>query len=253
MFSLSERSYLNPPLTHSHEFYQVILPTSGRLGMRVAEQPGAVEAGRWALIRPGAEHTYWAETRSGCLVVDLSGAAVEAARAQFDGLGFLESAVFLPLDERVAAMGGLLRSELRAGGASEPMVAQALGSYVGAAVARAMAARPPRPAAIDGRLARQTHAYLEAHALAPLSLTQIADAVGASVGHVQRSFRACYGDSVVAHIQRLRVDEARRMLRAGDMPIAAVAAAVGFESQSYFTRLFSRIVGVSPARYRRAG
>lgn len=248
MFELSERSYLNSPLTHSHTFYQVILPMAGRLDLRVEEQPGAVEAGRWALVRPGAEHTYWSKLRSDCLVVDLGEMAVEAARAQIDAT--LGAAVFLPVDERVAALGGLLRSELRAGGAGESLVAQALGSYVGAAVVRALAGGAA-PAPPDSRLARDVWAYLEAHALEPIGLDQIAAAAGASVGHIQRCFRAQYGEGVVAHIQRLRVERACRLLRAGDLSVAAVAAAVGFESQSYFTRLFRRLVGVSPGRYRR--
>jgi AraC-like DNA-binding protein len=199
-------------------------------------------------VRPGAEHTYWSEARSACLVVDMGGAVIEAAREQLGHAG--GAAVFLAVDERVAALDGLLRSELRAGGAGDPLMAQALGVYVGAAVARALTARPQPRAAPDSNVARRARAYLEAHALAPLSLAQIADAAGASVGHVQRSFRAHYGEGVVAHIQRLRVEEARRMLREGELPIAHIAAAVGFESQSYFTRLFRRIVGVSPARYR---
>jgi AraC-like DNA-binding protein len=251
MFMLSERSYRGAPLTHSHAFYQVVLPAAGRLSIRVEEQPGAVEAGRWAVVRPGAEHTYWAEAPSACLVVDLGSAAIDSARAYIaDEIG---SAIFMPLDERVAALGGLLQSELRAGGAGEPLVAQALGGYVSAAVVRALARRAGPPPATDSGLARQTLAYLEAHALEPISLAQIAGAVGASVGHIQRSFRAHYGGGVVRHIQRRRVDAARRLLRESDMPVAAVAAAVGFESQSYFTRLFSRLVGVSPARYRRGG
>ncbi|NTW03919.1 MAG: hypothetical protein HGA19_22035, partial [Oscillochloris sp.] len=125
MFSLSERSYLNPPLTHSHSFYQVILPSFGRLGLQVEEQPGAVEAGRWALVRPGAAHTYWAEARSACLVLDLGSAMIDAACAQISA-DIRDATVFLPLDERVSALGGLLRSELRAGSAAEPLVAQAL-------------------------------------------------------------------------------------------------------------------------------
>lgn len=251
MFSLSERSYTDTPRTHSHAFYQVILPASGRLRMQVAEQPGAVEAGIWALIRPTVEHTYWAEARSACLVVDLGNALIEAARTQISGVVDLGSAVFLPLDARVSALGGLLQSELRADSLGETLVAQTLGVYIGAAVVRALIPRPQPLPAPDSPLARRARAYLEAHALEPISLVQIADAVGASVGHVQRSFRACYGNGVVAQIQQLRVAEACRLLRAHDLPIAAVAAAVGFESQSYFTRLFSRIVGVSPARYRR--
>ena len=45
--------------------------------------------------------------------------------------------------------------------------------------------------------------------------------------------------------------EAARLLRESDLPIAGVAAAVGYENQGKFTRAFKEAVGLLPTEYRR--
>ncbi|MDQ2102747.1 AraC family transcriptional regulator [Azospirillum isscasi] len=64
-----------------------------------------------------------------------------------------------------------------------------------------------------------------------------------------RRFRRCHG--VPPHAFRLleRLNDARRLLRAGE-PIAAVAADTGFADQSHLGRCFRRAFGVTPGRYR---
>jgi AraC-like DNA-binding protein/mannose-6-phosphate isomerase-like protein (cupin superfamily) len=64
-----------------------------------------------------------------------------------------------------------------------------------------------------------------------------------------RRFRRVVG--MPPHAYRLagRLNEARRRLRE-DVPVAHIAADLGFSDQSHFGRLFRRAFGVSPARYR---
>jgi len=249
--SISERSYDPAPLLHVHTYYQVVFPGRGRLHMRIEGREDTVGAQRWAVLPPGMTHLCWARGDNRFLVLDVAAAVVESAGEQLS-LRPAAPAIYLPLDERPAALAALLRSELAAGGCAEGLVAEALGGYVGTLLARTLApaaAARPDPAAAIARRARD---YLEAHGLEPLRVAAVARAVGASEAHLQRSFRAVYGESLLGFVQGLRLRAARRLLATTDMPIHAVAAAVGFESQSYFTRLFAREVGVPPARYRRA-
>ena len=48
----------------------------------------------------------------------------------------------------------------------------------------------------------------------------------------------------------VRVEEAKRLLARGTDPIVDIAAAVGFESQSYFAKVFKRCTGLTPKEYR---
>jgi transcriptional regulator GlxA family with amidase domain len=48
-----------------------------------------------------------------------------------------------------------------------------------------------------------------------------------------------------------RVQRAGRELATTKTPIAAIAASGGFAGQNHFSRVFARITGMSPARYRK--
>lgn len=65
-----------------------------------------------------------------------------------------------------------------------------------------------------------------------------------------RRFRKATGYRPVAYVQALRIEEAKQLLETTDAPTEAVAEAVGYADAASFRRLFTREVGVSPARYR---
>ncbi len=92
--------------------------------------------------------------------------------------------------------------------------------------------------------------YIEAHYTETLSLQEIAGAVGASPSYAHRCFTSYAGVSAVEYMQRLRLERAIHLLMSSDLPLGAISLAVGFRSQSYFTRLFSQKLGMSPLRYR---
>lgn len=93
--------------------------------------------------------------------------------------------------------------------------------------------------------------YLHEHFADHLRLQDLAHAAGVHPGHLSRVFRARYGCSVGEYARRLRIDRARQELVTTDAPIADVAASTGFADQSHFSRVFARVTGFSPARYRR--
>jgi AraC-like DNA-binding protein len=80
---------------------------------------------------------------------------------------------------------------------------------------------------------------------------ELADLAGYSQAQFRRAFHAWVGMSPQEHATRLRLEEARRLLLTTDLVVGVVAERVGFQSLSYFTRLFKERFGVPPARYRR--
>jgi AraC-like DNA-binding protein len=90
--------------------------------------------------------------------------------------------------------------------------------------------------------------YLEAHSDENVSLSRLSVLTGISSFHLLRAFRDAVGVSPFHYQTQVRVDRARKLLRAG-RSIADAAIEVGFVDQSHLTRHFKRIVGVTPGQY----
>src|SRR5262245_6460467 len=84
-----------------------------------------------------------------------------------------------------------------------------------------------------------------------LSLNQLAHEVGLSPHHFARLFKATYGTTPHQYVQTLRIDAAvEALLRNHAVPIAQIALACGFASQSHLTELMRRRLGVTPSALR---
>jgi AraC family transcriptional regulator len=53
------------------------------------------------------------------------------------------------------------------------------------------------------------------------------------------------------YLRRVRIERSKSILQTRDATIAEVAARLGFSDQSHFTRIFGRLVGVSPGSFAR--
>jgi YesN/AraC family two-component response regulator len=76
-------------------------------------------------------------------------------------------------------------------------------------------------------------------------------------GHVQLSpsyfcsvFKQEMKCNFNAYLNRIRIEMSKKLLMDNDIPLADVANLVGYEDQSYFTRVFRSHVGTSPGKYR---
>ncbi|WP_149194437.1 helix-turn-helix domain-containing protein [Luteimonas suaedae] len=116
------------------------------------------------------------------------------------------------------------------------------------AAAPAMARAPAH--ALPPWQIRRLREYVDAHLSQRILVADLAMVAGISMGHLHRAFRASLGETPHAFIQKRRVERARRLLAEGSLSIFEVAASVGFESPSHFSRVFRTIMKVSPSRFR---
>jgi AraC family transcriptional regulator len=98
---------------------------------------------------------------------------------------------------------------------------------------------------------RRAKELLEHNLVKPLSLPEIARECGLSVGHFARAFRATTGRTPHQWLEQCRLEKAKDLLLDPSVPIADIAAKLGFSDQSHLTRRFGRMVGESPAAWRR--
>jgi YesN/AraC family two-component response regulator len=117
------------------------------------------------------------------------------------------------------------------------------------------APRAPREARYYARVAARARVeraipHIAKHFATRISEPQVAELCGLSPFRFSRQFRASFGICFQEYLSNLRVSEARRLLENHVMPVADIAAAVGFDDPSYFARVFRRTVGMSPSDYR---
>ena len=107
---------------------------------------------------------------------------------------------------------------------------------------RPQAAAPPRLHAAIAHVAKNF--------LRPIPESEVALLCNMSPSRFCREFKAVYQVTFVEYLANYRMEHAKRLLANPNMPVADVAAAVGFNDPSYFTRVFRRQEGISPSEYR---
>lgn len=87
--------------------------------------------------------------------------------------------------------------------------------------------------------------------LEDLTVRSIAESVSVHPAHLVRAFRQQFGCTPAEHIRRQRIRRACELMQSTDLPLCEVALSCGFCDQSHFSRLFKRLIGTTPAQYRR--
>src|SRR5262249_24581111 len=85
-----------------------------------------------------------------------------------------------------------------------------------------------------------------------LSLQALANESGYSRVHCVRMFRTATGYSPHNYLLNLKLERARELLKNSSMSLIDIALDCGFSSHSHMSRLFHKLIGVTPSTYRRS-
>ncbi len=110
-------------------------------------------------------------------------------------------------------------------------------------------AREPRP---SSPLLEKIEAYLAECQDSSVSMRDLAQRVHLSPCYFCKLFKKQTGLTFTEYRRRARVEKAKRLLLDPYRRVSEAAFEAGFESIPYFNRVFRRIVGCSPSRYRAA-
>jgi AraC-like DNA-binding protein len=209
--------------------------------------------------RPCEEHTpeahLWLVTagafelrdRRGRHVVDVTRALVLAAGDPFTIRHPAGPDVCLsirgPLVDALARAGS---HQIALDAATQCRIAAACRAGDGFALAEALASLTPGEHTEDRDLAHALAHVLRLRFADDAPLSELTEAAGASVFHACRVFRAATGTTLHAYRRELRLRHALAQLIDSDTPLADVAAAAGFASQSHLTNLVRTRFGKTP-------
>lgn len=93
--------------------------------------------------------------------------------------------------------------------------------------------------------------YMKENIERRLTLKEISEAVGYSSSHFSLIFKKEIGHSPLNYFNLLKIQKACFLLDSTDMKISQICFKIGIEDAYYFSRLFSKIMGMSPRDYKK--
>ena len=82
------------------------------------------------------------------------------------------------------------------------------------------------------------------------SLEAASERAGVSKNHLSFEFSRETGETFTEYVARVRVDEAKRLLATTQLLVYEVGVRVGYPSVEHFSRVFKKVTGVSPVKFR---
>ena len=100
------------------------------------------------------------------------------------------------------------------------------------------------------QLIKESIAYIDKHYQEPMSVSDVARAVGTSTSYLSRIFKESTGETIIRTINHKRIEKAKIYLKDTDYKVYEVADILGFENVTYFSRFFKKHTGISPKEYK---
>lgn len=103
----------------------------------------------------------------------------------------------------------------------------------------------------DIRRLKEMLQFLHVHYDRPVSLEEVAGIANIGKRECLRCFQRTIGVTPIQYLLKYRLRKACSLLAETDLPVTEVALRCGFESPSYFSLMFRRLIGQAPRDYRR--
>jgi AraC-like DNA-binding protein len=107
----------------------------------------------------------------------------------------------------------------------------------------------PGKLAAAGRFADVLH-FIENNLARPLTLADMAGAVHLNATYFSNLFADFMGERPIEYLNRKRIERSQLLLLSTDLPLKEIAAQSGFNEPNYFSRVFSKHIGMPPQKYR---
>ncbi|MGN0971885.1 MAG: AraC family ligand binding domain-containing protein [Aristaeellaceae bacterium] len=235
------------PAQRDHYLIHFVVSGSGTFFSGGVGQP--VRAGQGFLILPGEETFYQADAREPWHYawVGYRGRQAEALTREAgldethrvftaqDASGAWETLRQMRQDARMLRLGQLA----------------ATGSLLRFLALIAPAQSPDMDSSRSRTLCDKALWYLEGRFDRPVSIQEAADFAGVSRSHLYRLMMAEYGCSPKAMLQRIRMEQAVRLLTGTTLTLEEIAPRVGLQNGAQLGAAFRRAFGVAPGAYRR--
>ena len=98
-------------------------------------------------------------------------------------------------------------------------------------------------------IAQQVQTYIRDHYAQKLTLEILAAQVNISVSQLKRTYKDQTGSSVIAYLTKIRIKEAKRLIRESNHNFTQIAELTGYDNIYYFSRRFKEETQMTPTEY----
>ena len=102
----------------------------------------------------------------------------------------------------------------------------------------------------SNEITRKAILYISRNFIRNLTLDEVAEHVHLNPAYFSTLFKQSTGSSFKEYLNMVRIEESKRLLATTEHSIIDIALAVGFEDQSYFSKVFKKYTGLTPKQYR---
>ena len=157
-------------------------------------------------------------------------------------------------DRHIQAVMLAMHADLEDGSPAGPLFGESLGLALGLYLIRRYSARKGDSPQLRGgmptaRLNRVLE-FINQNFTQDLRLWELAELAGMSPHYFCELFKASTGLTAYQYVLQCRIERAKQHLRNPTLSVGDAGAAVGFADQSHFAKVFRRMVGVTPMKYR---
>lgn len=92
--------------------------------------------------------------------------------------------------------------------------------------------------------------FLNEHYQHDISLQEIADRFFLSREYISRKFKHEFNKTITDYITKIRMEKAKQLLETSSLKIYEIAHYVGYQNEKYFSKVFKKLVGLTPNEYR---
>lgn len=102
------------------------------------------------------------------------------------------------------------------------------------------------------KLIKKVAAYIEQHYHEELTVETVSRACGYSRFYIAKTFKEVTGYTVIWYINATRIQQAKALMKTGNLSVSEIAIRCGFANLSYFSKVFKRLEKQSPQEFKAA-
>ena len=230
---LSIRSYSTSPVSHSHDFNQVVLPLRGVINIQVENFSGKVAPRECVVVRANEKHLFTAEREARFIVADMDSLPDKINSSQH-----IVFEINKPLINFLLFIESQLETEINS------HLEQSMYNtfYL---LLKSQHLLPKLDSRINNALL-----YINENIAEPLNIATLAEVAFLSPTQFKKVFKEQLGATVLAHITQLRMEKAQALLTHTDYPLQIIGEKVGYKELSAFSRKFKQHYGLSPKKFK---